>query len=146
MASLLLFLLIGAPISIFFHEIGHALGAYIFKSDYIYFSIGTGRKLLSWNKGRLTIYIHTLLFIGGHVFYQRKRHYTKFEQIIISLSGPICNGIIAFTCWQLNLMENDIFNIFFWFNIWLSAVNLIPFRFGAKKSDGYICFEVLVNK
>jgi hypothetical protein len=145
MESLLFFLLIGAPISIGLHEFGHALGAYIFKSDYIYFTVGNGRKLLSLNKGRIYIAIHTLIFLGGHVTYNRKRQYTRVEQIIISLGGPFCNGIIAFLCWQLKIMENDSLRIFFWFNIWLAVVNLLPFRFRDKKSDGYICFELLVN-
>ena len=137
---ILLFLLLLAPISILLHEIGHAIGAYLLKADVIQFSIGIGKSIFSIKLGRFNITIHLLFLFGGFIGHERNKQYKKWELVFISILGPLVNIIAAGLCL---LIHNELFYISFLFNLWLGIFNLIPFKWKGKKSDGYICLEVL---
>ncbi len=143
MGTLFLFLFIVAPLSITFHELGHAFGAYHVHSDRILFSIGTGKPIFSLHGGRFRVLVHTLFFIGGHTLHEREHTYTKRELCLISVTGPIFNIVFGLICLLIDL---EIFYIAFLFNVWLASINIIPFKIGEKKSDGYVCLELFKKK
>ncbi|PKR84557.1 hypothetical protein [Heyndrickxia camelliae] len=60
------FLLIIAPFSLFIHEFGHSLGAYLVKSDKIQLFIGAGKRIFLFHAGKISIHLHTFYMLGGH--------------------------------------------------------------------------------
>lgn len=102
------FLLLG--LLIFVHELGHFLVAKYFQVRVETFSLGFGKKLLSWQYGETT-YCLSLIPLGGYVKMfgddpsvevaqtDRARaflHKPVMQRIAIVLAGPIMNLIFAF--------------------------------------------------
>ncbi|GAA0481478.1 hypothetical protein GCM10008986_02690 [Salinibacillus aidingensis] len=144
MISLLIFFLLIAPLTILFHEFGHAGMAYILKADLVHFFIGSGRERAALRVGRIHLHLHTLLFMGGQSLSEKENDFKAWEKVLISIAGPIMNGVVA---WGISFMsyENTVIQLAIWFNLWLAILNLIPFRHGRKKSDGYVCVEVFIK-
>lgn len=131
-------ILIVAPIGIIVHEIGHVVGAKIVKADKIYFSVGTGRRLICIVYQNIHLSLYALLFAGGHTSSERKRPYNKLEICCISILGPINNIFIALICYLLfDFNANRYVQLLVLFNLWLAFVNLIPFKWKTRQSDGY---------
>ncbi|HLR73976.1 MAG TPA: site-2 protease family protein [Virgibacillus sp.] len=146
--NLLLFLIfIVAPIGTVIHELGHVIGASLVKSDRIMLSIGTGKKLGTISLKNVDISIHTLFFLGGYTYYERKDTYQSNELIWMTILGPISSCLFAYIfyyCYQV--APNSYFKLLFLFNAWLTIVNIVPFKFRRKSSDGYIIVKLLTNK
>ncbi|MRG86460.1 M50 family metallopeptidase [Salinibacillus xinjiangensis] len=146
MMNLVVFLFVIAPISIVLHELGHAGSAYLLKADCIHFSIGIGKERKVIRVGRLFIHLHTLPFMGGHAASEKELDFSKMEKILISSAGPLVNGLVAVLILSLfPLGTSNILSLTFYFNLWLAIMNIIPFRVGQKKSDGYVCMEIIFN-
>ena len=147
MLFFLCFLVIIAPITLFIHELGHAIGAYFVKSEKIELSIGAGKKLLSLYVGKLSIHIHMLYMLGGYSVSERDPYYSKHEQVIISLLGPLLNGLVGiFSLLLFPTYSSRILLTFTLFNFWLCIINLIPYRIGSRQSDGYAIIRTLWEK
>ncbi|WP_281242759.1 site-2 protease family protein [Salinibacillus kushneri] len=140
----MIFILFIVPLSILLHEFGHAFMAYVFKADFIHFFVGSGKERAYMQVGRMRIHIHTLLFMGGVSVSEKENDFKDREKVLISVAGPLFNGLIA---WILFHYSHDSMavRLSFWFNLWLAILNIFPFRFKKKKSDGYICVEVLMK-
>ncbi len=144
----LLLLLIISPVSLLFHEIGHAFGARLFKASSIQLTLGVGTKAWtgSWQNFHLTIY--PFFLINSYAASTREKRFRKKEMIIISLFGPLFSGLLAilfFIVYNVFVSAN-IFYIFFLFNLWLFFFNLLPIKFGQKQSDGYTICKLLLKK
>ncbi|WP_068671965.1 site-2 protease family protein [Oceanobacillus sp. Castelsardo] len=138
--------LIIAPLSTFFHEIGHAIAARTLKASEITLKMGIGKRILAITLLELNIEIYSLFFIGGHTVSSRHPYYKKGELIYISLMGPLSNGIIAlFLCLYLRNEVNLYIELSFWFNIWLFIMNIIPIRLNNKYTDGYIVYKLITE-
>ncbi|WP_121639777.1 M50 family metallopeptidase [Virgibacillus sp. Bac330] len=149
MDVLLLFYLLVfvAPISIFFHEFGHAIVAWFFQAEKVDISIGAGTVKTLMHVGRFTISIAPLFFIGGLATSYRQPDYSRLEKIIITISGPLFSIFMAFIFWKIDVMTIAIsFHLFVWFNLWVGLVNLIPLKWKGKKTDGHIIMQLLRNK
>ncbi|AVQ99282.1 hypothetical protein OBCHQ24_09745 [Oceanobacillus iheyensis] len=57
-------LFVAAPISIFLHELGHALAGVIFKAELVYLTIGRGKRVIEYSSGKLHFIIHAGYFMG----------------------------------------------------------------------------------
>lgn len=144
---ILIFLLIAAPITVFIHELGHALGSYLMKADKIELNIGAGPKLFSIQNRKWTICIYIFYMLGAHTASERYPYFSKTEQIVISAFGPLLNGVIGLIVQQWNPVDHlGICQLFALFNFWLFFINLIPFRIGGKQSDGYTILQKILTK
>lgn len=144
---LLYFIFIVAPLSIILHEFGHAFAARTLQADHIIVSIGKGNILKTIGFKKIKIIIHAFFFLGGLAESNRKIPYKSPEIIFISIFGPIFNGIIVLLFYILSEMyPNNYFQLFFWFNIWLAVINLIPFKIGERQTDGYAIVKVFLRK
>lgn len=141
------FLLFIAPLTLFLHEFGHSVGAYLVQSDKIQLFIGIGKRIVFFRIGKISIHIHTFYMLGGQTASERSPYYTKAEQIIISLFGPLLNGIVGILGTFLFSTSNSSVLLFSnLFNIWLCVINLIPYRIGERQSDGYVVLKILFGK
>ncbi len=133
-----------APLSTFFHELGHALAAKQVKAEVVTLRIGKGKQLFRIEIRELQIEIFSLFFMGGHTVSSRSPSYKLNELIYITLLGPLLNGIIAFLLILINRIEPFKFiELAIWFNLWLFFVNMIPIRIKDKHTDGYIVYKLL---
>lgn len=147
MIILLLFLLIVAPITVFIHELGHAIGSLMMRADKIELNIGAGRKLFSIENSKWTIGVYIFYMLGAHTASERDPYFSKMEQIVISGFGPLLNGVVWFIVQQWNPADDfGIWQLFALFNFWLFFINLIPFRIKGKQSDGYTILRALQQR
>lgn len=144
---LLLYLLfIVAPIGTVIHEFGHLIGANIVRAEKIVLSIGLGKRFSSISFKNITLHFHRVLFLAGSVNSSRTEPYTPFEKICITMFGPLNN--IFFTClfYFLYLWQPTIYvKLLLMFNLWLAIINIIPFKIGNRKSDGYIILKTILH-
>lgn len=144
---LLFLLLIVAPIGTIIHEGGHLIGAKLMKADHIVISIGSGKKILTFSVKNIQINVQMFYFIGGHVQNKRDVPYKLFEMICIISFGPILNGIFTVVFYLLYyILVSEYLYLLFLFNLWLMIINIIPFKFKGKHSDGYMIFNLLRKK
>ena len=144
--SLLIFLFIFAPLAMLLHECGHGLGALFVKAKEIKITHGTGPSIVTLSIGRLQYRLHLFYFLGGMTESEKESPYNRLEKITITLMGPIFNGIIGIFVFYFISSENQLLQLFVLFNFWLCFVNLIPFKIGERKSDGYLVFCLLFRK
>lgn len=143
--NLLLFLLfIGSPISIFIHELGHAVAAISLKANQITISIGSGQALFTIRIYHITVIINRVYFIGGMTKYKRTKGFTSKELIWLTILGPVFNGVTACIIFTLlAILSNTYLQLLFLFNLWLALANLLPFRIKDKQTDGYTIIQLL---
>lgn len=137
-------ILIVGPLSILLHESGHAIAARVVKADCITVSLGYGKILSSTVIERFQLNIHMVFFLGGLARSERKIPYKSSEIIWITISGPIANGL--FTCllyFIYVIYPNEYVYLLCLFNLYLTVVNIIPFRIKGKQTDGYTILKVL---
>ncbi len=130
------------PLGILIHELGHAIPTVLINQGEAKVRIGFGPKLIQIKMGKLHLYIHAIFFLGGHTESRHNCGISLWREAMITLSGPLMNLFFFFLLY-LWLEEG---NTFLWFNLYLSVVNLIPFYWKGKYSDGYRFFHILLNK
>ncbi|ALX47997.1 site-2 protease family protein [Lentibacillus amyloliquefaciens] len=140
-------ILFAAPVGTAMHEIGHVLGAKRVRADKITLTIGTGRIITQMVSNKTVYTIRLFYFLGGVAFSQRKIPYKPVEQIKIAGSGPLMSLIAAGLCYGFyNVHPSNYVLILLLFNLWVAVVNIIPFRFKGKESDGYTIYKVIRKK
>ncbi|SDQ53136.1 hypothetical protein SAMN05216232_1940 [Virgibacillus subterraneus] len=146
--SLLLYLLfVVAPIGTVLHEAGHVIGAKSLKADRMRLTIGSGKIVSSFFISKVQVTIRVIFFLGGLASSERKRIYKPHELIWIALCGPLTNGLTAFLLYLLNTAyPSNYLLLLLLFNLWIGLINLVPFRFKDKQSDGYTIVKVLTQK
>ncbi|KGX86016.1 M50 family metallopeptidase [Pontibacillus litoralis] len=144
MELVLVLIFVIAPISLLSHELGHAIVAYQLRAHHISLQLGVG-PLIYQKKGTTTdIMIRLLYFVGAMAIYERNRPFSRKEQAFISLGGPLANGILAFLCICLVYwVEMDGLYLFSGFNLWIAIINLLPFKWKERESDGYVVVKAL---
>lgn len=142
--ELILFLVfIGAPMSMVIHEFGHALGAFLVKSDQINIHIGSGKTLFTVTLKNIHLHVHTLLMFGGFTNYERPNIYQRRELLFITILGPMSNFFFAFIFILIHINKNSsMLVILFLFNIWLGVMNILPYQLKGRASDGLIAFRL----
>lgn len=135
-------LFIVSPISTFIHEFGHVYGAKTVKAESITLSIGLGRKLITIPVKRFQLTIHAFFFLGGFVRNRREVPFSRGEMIIITIFGPLNNGIFTLFFYGIyQFFPNQYILVLVFFNLWLAIVNIIPFKLWGRESDGFIIFR-----
>lgn len=146
--SLLLYLLfIVAPIGTVLHEAGHVIGAKSMNADRMRLTIGSGAIVSTFFIRKVQITICAIFFLGGLASSERRNMYKPYELIWIALCGPLTNGFIAFLLYILyTAYPSNYLLLLLLFNLWIAVINLVPFRFKEKQSDGYTIVKVLTQK
>lgn len=141
-----LFLLV-APIGMIIHECGHALGAILTRATHTTVTIGSGKQIYMITFKRVTLKIHALYFLGGSTETDSTHLNVRHHIFWITLLGPLNNGLFAIIFYYLNhIFGSPYLNLLCLFNTWLAIVNIIPFKFKEKQSDGYILLHSLHNR
>lgn len=122
--SLVVYCLITLTILVFFHELGHYLAARFCGVKVLSFSIGFGKKLLSYKNKKGTVFSIALIPFGGYVrmlgeddedFKEKDKklafsYKTKLQRLFIVTAGPAFNFIFAFFALWL-MYQVGIYNV-----------------------------------
>lgn len=143
---LLLFFII-APFSLLFHELGHVIGARANHATSIRITIGTGKSLYQKRIGNVTMVIRHFFIVNSYTETYRDEPLKKFEEIIITIMGPLFSFILSCLAYFLFvvLVHETFFYLLFLFNAWITIINLIPFRIGKRQSDGYTILKNVIK-
>ncbi|MFG6148640.1 site-2 protease family protein [Halobacillus sp. B23F22_1] len=142
--SLFFLVLVAAPLTLVIHELGHVLAGALCGARYAVLTVGTGRSIIRIKFQKLHIIIGSLFFIGGYSINVKEPDFTNLQKVLISSGGPLANGITFGLALIIPInIEIEVIHLFFLFNLYLAVVNLIPFRIGDRKSDGYLILKNL---
>ena len=136
---LLIYLIfIAGPFSVLLHESGHAIASRVLSAKHITVSLGYGKKISTIVFERFQLNIHIVYFLGGLASSEREKPYKSSEIIWITISGPIANGLFTCVFYFIYVMYlNEYVFLLCLFNLWLTVINIIPFRINGKQTDGY---------
>lgn len=145
---LIVFLIvIVGPIGTIIHELGHGIMALLMKADSVILHIGIGKHVKTFVFRRFTIRLNIMFFIGGLTESEHTRSYNTLEKMCIALGGPACNAILAVLCIILFYpTHNPYIQLFILFQAWLMFINIIPFKWRGKKSDGYTMVQAMAER
>jgi len=145
MISFIIFVMIFVPLSQFTHELGHAIVAKHFQANLVKIYLGKGKLVIHKKVFGIYIYIYAFIWVGAYTTGERNDPYKTAEKVLISVAGPICNGLLAVILLILYISgyNNIVIQLTFAFNIWLCLINCIPFKIGQMESDGYTIYKML---
>lgn len=142
--NLIFLILVIVPISLFIHELGHLFGAKCLKADRVTIYLGAGNRLFTLTFKNMTINTYLLIMFNAHTYSERKEDFTNKEYAFITIMGPLFSLVFTmFFSLLLIVTTSKLIFYFFLFNLWLSIINLIPFKINNQKSDGYLIWSLL---
>ncbi|WP_214481385.1 site-2 protease family protein [Bacillus sp. SM2101] len=125
------------------HELGHAYFAANFKAKIKEISLGMGPIIVATK----TVSIRLLFFLGGYCFWEERHILSNLKLSVIHLGGVIFNFITATTILLfIRLVPDHLYDmimLFILYSYFLVIINVIPYRFIKKKSDGWLVLEAL---
>ncbi len=133
-----LLVLVVVPITNFFHETGHIFIAKLFNLKGSDIVIGTGPKLISFNLLETNVQFNLFYFLGGYSTNVSEGEITNWQRGLISLGGPLINIMVASLLLISNLPYSMLVELFILFNLWVGLVNLVPYKFLNRESDGFV--------
>lgn len=145
---LLIFLIvIVAPIGTIIHELGHSIVALLAGADAVDLHVGIGKPIKKYELKRFTVHLNVIVVIGGLTRSKRTRTYSPNEKIWIALGGPLGNAILVILLIILFYpTHNPYVQLFTLFQAWMMFINIIPFRWKQKQSDGYTIIKMIAEK
>ncbi|MCT8139069.1 M50 family metallopeptidase [Anaerobacillus sp. CMMVII] len=129
------------PITLILHELGHFFCAIGCNAKKITVTIGTGFLVKNF-KCNNTNFFFRILPLGGNTSYELAET-AKCRQVIISLGGPLLNGMVACLLILPGIGYGDEY-LTLWFqwlaflNFWMFIINVTPFKMGRYHSDGWL--------
>lgn len=142
MQTLILLLLVIVPITNLLHELGHIVMARLLKADHAILELGMGSELLSFSCFNTHIKIRTIFFVGAMSTNESDIELSYLKKALIAIGGPLSNTILVLCLIQFDPFS-QLFHLMVLFNIWVALFNLIPFKLGQKRSDGYQFIQML---
>jgi Zn-dependent protease len=146
MLLFVILLVVIVPISNFIHEYGHILIARTLKVNGTIIEIGVGPTFSSFRLFGCQCRINTVYFLGAQSFNESDTEVSNWNKALIALGGPLGNLVIACLLSVIITNDNQTVRLFMLFNFWVGFVNLLPFRFFKKESDGYIFTSMLFQE
>ncbi|MCT1575994.1 hypothetical protein M3E13_06860 [Oceanobacillus kimchii] len=143
--DIVLFLFIIAPIITLIHEFGHVSGSFVYKATHIFIHIGRGAPIIKKKIGYLQFNINSLYMLGGGSNYHFNHDLLPYQRALIALLGPLFNFIVFLMLLFLFGIHSDylLISLAIWFNLWLAIVNMIPFQWKNKASDGLVIWDAI---
>ncbi|MFS0751531.1 hypothetical protein [Oceanobacillus sp. 1P07AA] len=143
--DIVLFLFIIAPIITLIHEIGHVSGSFVYKAVHISIHIGWGSPIIKKRVGNLQVNIYSLYILGGGSYYHFSHDLLPHQRAFIALLGPLFNIIVFFMLLIPFGIDSDylLVSLAMWFNLWIAIVNMIPFQWKNKSSDGLVVWYAI---
>ncbi|HLR63204.1 MAG TPA: site-2 protease family protein [Lentibacillus sp.] len=136
-----------APAGTAIHELGHLIGAKSVGADKVSLTIGAGNIVYRTIWKQMHIVIRLFFFVGGMALSERKVPYQPGERIKIAIFGPLSSLLAACICALLYIVyPGSYLLLMLLFNLWIAFINIIPFRFKDKQSDGYTIYEAIRQK
>ena len=129
------------PLNILLHELSHALAVILFGGDVIRINLGSGKTILKF--GRL--HINKWYWNSGDFSFKNLKNDRILSRIIILLSGPLSNLLLALILYFINLKigSNDMSEIFITWAIIVFLTTIIPSKFLGRHSDGLQIYQLL---
>ncbi|MDX8361969.1 site-2 protease family protein [Cytobacillus sp. IB215316] len=125
------------------HELGHAYFGANFKAKINEISLGMGPIIVATK----TVSIRLLFFLGGYCFWEERHVLSNLKLSVIHLGGVIFNFITAtIILLFIRLVPDHLYDmiiLFILYSYFLVIINVIPYRFIKKKSDGWLVLEAL---
>ncbi|WP_169864790.1 site-2 protease family protein [Sutcliffiella halmapala] len=148
MWDIFLFLFVVVPVVHLIHELGHVLVAKIYNVTQPKIVLGMGPELFRFTLFGINLNVNYIVFLGGYstTTNEKDEELSAGKVAFISLGGPLFN--IVSIILMLPFLANQpliMVNMFFFFSCWIGFVNLIPFKIGEKKSDGWQVITSLYN-
>lgn len=141
------FMLFAVPLSVLIHELGHALAAKRCGAQGLKIYIGSGKELCSYSIGTIKVTFHLIWMFGGATSSDIPVTLNRSKEAFVALLGPVFS--LCFACVLLLIQwiyPSPITGLSMLFNLWIGGVNLIPFKIGAKHSDGFTVIQSLFKK
>jgi hypothetical protein len=128
----------------FVHELGHFITAKVLRLKKLVLVMGKGRTIFAVQTINMRIEVNLLFFLGGYTTSDARAVPSYWKQSLIAVGGPMFNLlVVVFTLLLVRLIDaNSTFFISFIvpiiaMNLWIGAVNLLPFKWNGKESDGW---------
>ena len=158
MISFVLFYLIGIPVSVLLHEVGHAIGVTIFTKEkaHVYLGPINDNNKESFRIGRMYFHIKWAYF--GFCVVKKRNDFTSFKNIIFLAGGPIVSLLLFITAYLIsaNLTHygtKNFLNGVFYANLSMFIFTSIPIiypnwlkHYAGRPSDGYQILTILKAK
>lgn len=95
MITFLLIFLLGIPLSVLVHEVGHALGIILFtkKEAHVYLGPANDKNNENFRIGR--IHFHIIWAHSGFCFVKNESDLSRFSNIMFSAGGPIASLLLV---------------------------------------------------
>ncbi|KMJ58889.1 hypothetical protein AB685_07370 [Bacillus sp. LL01] len=146
MLDTLMFFYLVVPLVHLIHEAGHVSLAKLHKVNNTQIEIGIGPKLIQFSFRGTSVRINIIPFLGGHSTNDTQGELPHRKVAWISLGGPLFNLVSVllvipfWTPYQFSFST-----LFILFSLWIGIVNLIPFKLGEKRSDGWQIVAAIIK-
>lgn len=145
---LLIFIIIIAPLSLLWHELGHVFGAKIVRASHVTLTIGVGKPILKRTYQNVTFIICKMFLFNSLTETKRPYLLSRRDKVVITFMGPMSSlmlGLLAY-CLYVFIAPHLLLYGLFLFNMWIGLINLIPFKINERPSDGYTILQIIKNK
>ncbi|MFT9819364.1 hypothetical protein [Lysinibacillus sp. NPDC056185] len=153
--SFILFYVVGIPLSVLIHEIGHALGVILFSKEKAYVYLGTSDPSNKENFRIGRMHFHIRWGYYGYCYPEKESSLTRVQTIFFYVGGPVislCLAVLSYIA--MNTFTNEalrnFLNGFFYMNGSLFLFTAIPIiypkwlkPYAGLPSDGYQIFYTL---
>lgn len=159
MISFILVYLVGAPLSVLFHEVGHALGNRIASKEHVSIFLGPIDENNKENFRISTMAFHIKwAFYGFCALPESKGERPRLHKLLFIAGGPAVTLILAIlSMTTLNHLSHwglqNFTKGFMYFNFWLFAGTILPViypkwmgPYAGRPSDGYQIYKLLQTK
>ena len=158
MISFVLFYLIGIPVSVLLHEVGHAIGVTIFTKEkaHVYLGPINDNNKESFRIGRMHFHIKWAYF--GFCVVKNRNDFTSFKNIMFLAGGPIVSLLLFIAVYLISADlthygTKNFLNGVFYANLSLFIFTSIPIiypswlkPYAGRPSDGYQILTILKAK
>lgn len=158
MISFFLFYLIGIPVSVLLHEVGHAIGVIIFSKEESYVYLGSENDLNKKNFqiGRIHFHINRAYF--GFCVVNNRTPFSKFQSVMFLVGGPLVSLLVFVASYlvKADVTHYEIKNFLngiAYCNLFIFICTSIPIRYpkwlkpyAGLPSDGYQIYTLLKGK
>lgn len=146
MLDTLMFFYLVVPLVHLIHEAGHVGVAKLYKVKNTVIGIGVGPKVLDFCFKGTRIQVNIIPFLGGYSSNDHAGKLSAKETALISFGGPVFNLLSILLVLPFWTPFHFSFSaLFVYFSLWIGIVNLIPFKLGEKRSDGWQIASSLIG-